>query len=51
MQGYKVMVQLDDWDRSIVEYDGVVYTDWIEVCRVCNEAKEFLDAYIEAVGV
>lgn len=25
MQGYKVMVQLDDWDRSIEEYDGVIY--------------------------
>lgn len=49
MQGYKVMVQLDDWDRSIVEYDGVIYTDYVEVCRVYNEANKYLDAYIEEV--
>lgn len=49
MQGYKVMIQLDDWDRSIEEYDGVIYEKWEDAVKVCNEANVYLDAYIEEV--
>lgn len=46
---YKVYVQLDDYDRSIEEYDGVIYQDHEEAAKACNEANEYLDAYIEEV--
>ncbi len=49
MVGYKIFVQCDDWDRSIEEYDGVIYEKWEDAVQVCNEANVYLDAYIEEV--
>ena len=49
--GYKVMVQLDDWDHSIVEYDGCIYSDIIDAVRVCKEADEYLDAFLDEVDL
>ncbi len=46
---YKIYVQLDDYDHSIEEYDGVIYQDREEADKVYNEANEYLDAYIEEV--
>lgn len=46
---WKVMIELNDWDHSIEEYDGVIYETWEDACKACIKAKEYFNAYIIAL--
>jgi len=47
---YMVLIRLDDEERSVGEYDGVLYDNKEDAEKVCSEAGEYLDAYIKEVG-